>query len=107
MDRKERIAANTKKVGSFIGVVMIVITLILAVLGVLTIVGEVPAFLEGAGRELVETISVGDVVSIIGDEDGDGTIDFQVTVESLSALRDVETGEVFLSATGSLSILGR
>ncbi|RLC32082.1 hypothetical protein DRH13_02155 [Candidatus Woesebacteria bacterium] len=101
LERGDRIKENSKKIGTYLGIAVIVVVLGLAILGVLTVVGEVPAFIVRGGLEPTEMIQVGDVASILIDEDGDGKFDSQIKVASLSALRDIVTGEVFLSVTGS------
>ena len=102
MDNGGRMKQNARNVGrGFVALIMIIV-FGLAIIGALVVTGNTPAFLMGDGTKSVNEIQVGDVVSIFGDQDGDGSIDFQVTNISLSALRDVETGEVFLSFKGNL-----
>ena len=102
MGRGERMKQNAGKVGKyFVGLLMIVV-FGLAIIGALAVSGNMPDIFMGSGRESIEAIQTDEVVSIIGDKNGDGNIDFQVTNISLSALRDIETGEVFLSFTANL-----
>ena len=101
-NRKERIRQNAGKIGKFIVALLLAATIGLAIIGALVLSGNTPAFLMDTGVESVEAIQTDEIVSIIGDKDGDGNIDFQVKNISLSALRDIETGEVFLSFTVNL-----
>lgn len=101
MGRGDRMKQNAGKLGKGITAILLVIVFGLAIIGALVVSGNTPAFLMGDGKTSVNAIQVEEVVSIMGDKDGDGFIDFQVTDISLSALRDIETGEVFLSFMGN------
>ena len=102
MGRSQRMKQNAGKVGKGFVALLITIVLGLAIIGALVVSGNTPDIFMGSGRESVEAIQTDEIVSIMGDKDGDGNIDFQVTNISLSALKDIETGEVFLSFTANL-----
>ena len=107
MERRDRIKQNAGKLGKGLATLILVVGFFLAVIGALTVVGEVPAFLQGDGFESVEMIRIGDTSKVLVDQDGDSDIDLEVSIQSLAAFRDMESGEIFLSVMGDTSTSGQ
>lgn len=94
-------------IGSRLLMIAKVAILLLAAFGVYSLVGQVSAYFNGTGLEPVYEVSVVDIANILVDTNGDGGFDIQVAVDSLTAFRNIENNEVFLSVTGSLSNSGQ
>ena len=105
--RIDAIKGKGRDIGSRLLIITKILIVGLAIFGAFTLVGDVSALVSDTGQEPIYEVSVADVANIMIDTNGDGGFDIQVAVDSLTAFRNIESDQVFLSVTGSLSDSGQ